>query len=948
MHLHTFGGLSIEAGAGDGPAPSIGPRRLALLAIVAAAGARGITREKVVGILWPESDEEQARHTLSQTLYLLRREAGDAWVAGSTQLRLAASITSDVVQLQDALSAGQLERAAALYAGPFLDGFYLAGAPAFEQWVEETRARLQSGVRRALETLARSAVAAGAHREAAGWWQRLLELDPFNSAYAAGRVRALGAAGDHAHALSVARAYEARVRHELDDEPDPAIGALIEQLRELVPPTSEPAAIAHRVRSDATASAPMEQESGAPRVPVATRRSLWLKVAFGAAAVLVLGVLGWRAAVARTSPADTLPFLAIGTIEARDTASLGLILRDVLATTLGRVSGLRVVSNTRLLELLPQESASAAATTDAARRAGASEIIEGELAASSAGLMLTLRRVAIRTGQVLQGYTVRAPDVFALTDSATIAIAHDFGLDPPAGSAATVRTRSAVAYALYEQGLRAFYSSDYPAAAQLMYAALGRDSTFAMAAAYAWRTSLDMSRFEEAMRDLPVVRRLAARAPERERLLIETLIADYGGEPLSTFLAAARRLTDRYPEEPDGHVLLGRALFDAGEWREAVAAFDRAVAIDSAAAATGPYCRICDALIGAHDAYLWFDSAAAAERTARRLIHLRPRDAAGWGLLIEPLLRQGRRAEAEAAIATAARIGGGARVNYSATKRDLIRSGRLDELEQGYLAEVRTTPPELVSELPWLLGILLRNQGRLRAAGALAGAGMVPGTDRRLPGHHDATTLAIVALEAGRPREAARRFLDMTKDDRTRAEGPGFVARNLSWHMTLAATAAAEAGDTALVRALADSVQRIGRRSSIARDYRLHHFLHGLLLQRQGRHGDAVEAFRRSILSLTDGYTRINVELARSLVALQRYPDAIAVLQPALRGGVDGANTYVTHTALHEALAHAFHAAGQADSARVHYAAVERAWRRADPQFRARYDLARTRAASVP
>ena len=131
MPLPTFGGLSIEAGNGEGPAPAVSPRRLALLVIVGAAGTRGITREKVVGILWPERDEEQARHTLSQTLYLLRREAGETWIEGGGQLRLAGSVTCDVAQLQDALAAGQLERAAALYAGPFLDGFYLAGAPEF-------------------------------------------------------------------------------------------------------------------------------------------------------------------------------------------------------------------------------------------------------------------------------------------------------------------------------------------------------------------------------------------------------------------------------------------------------------------------------------------------------------------------------------------------------------------------------------------------------------------------------------------------------------------------------------------------------------------------------------------------------------------------------------------------------------------------------------------------
>jgi len=62
LRLKTFGGLWIEA---EVPPPPLGPRLLGLLAMVAAAGKRGISRDRVIGILWPESEQEQARHTLS-------------------------------------------------------------------------------------------------------------------------------------------------------------------------------------------------------------------------------------------------------------------------------------------------------------------------------------------------------------------------------------------------------------------------------------------------------------------------------------------------------------------------------------------------------------------------------------------------------------------------------------------------------------------------------------------------------------------------------------------------------------------------------------------------------------------------------------------------------------------------------------------------------------------
>lgn len=962
-----FGGLAVDPDA-TGASPSIGPRRFALLAIVAAAGARGITREKVIGILWPDNDEEQARHTLSQTLYLLRREAGAAWITGGAHLRLDPACTSDVWQFQEALGAGHTARAARLATGPFLDGFYLDEAPAFEQWVEDTRARLRADLRKALESLAREASDAGAFSEAADWWQRLIDLDPFSATHAAGRIRALIAAGDRMAALTVAQEYEARVRYQLEEEPDPSIGQLVAALRVTPSPREHAESLAAHVgvtsataagsALDAVLDAPPEtsalpirertgiaEVSAVDAAPAIRWRQHPLAVAALASMVVLAGIV-WQLRSAAGAATNTLPVVAVGVIESRDRASSGTVLRELLATNLGRLQGLRVVAQSRLLELLPAgDSVTPVAATAAARRAGADEIIEGGLEVAGTGLVLTLRRVSLERGVVLQGYTIRASDLLALTDSVTSAVATDFGLDPLPATGTAARTRSSVALALYEQGLRAFHLGRYSDAAQLMYAALGRDSAFAMAAAYAWRANVDMNRYDVAQRDLPIVRRLAAQASERERLVIETMIARYGKFPLAEYLTLARQLTERYPEDPDGHVLLGEAEGFDGDWLNAIRSFNRAIAIDSAAATgSSVYCRLCIALLHLRDAYLWIDSAAAAERTARRLIALRPREALGRSALIVPLLRQGRRSEAEAANAMAARLAGSNEVDYHSLNRDLISTGRLEELEQRIIAELRTAPPELVGELPWLLAIVLRNQGRLHEARELMSVGSVPGANLTLTGHTYPVMAAIVALEAGAALEAARVFLQLSNRLRARVDGPGEVARDVSWHLTLAATAFAAAGDTAMVRALADSVHRIGRQSSIARDYRLHHFLHGLLLARENRHAEAVEAFRRSIYSLTDGYTRTNLELARSLTALERYSEAVAVLQPALRGGVDGMNTYVTHTELHEALAHAFHGAGRHDSARVHYAAVERAWRRADQQFSMRYQTARERA----
>jgi predicted Zn-dependent protease len=158
--------------------------------------------------------------------------------------------------------------------------------------------------------------------------------------------------------------------------------------------------------------------------------------------------------------------------------------------------------------------------------------------------------------------------------------------------------------------------------------------------------------------------------------------------------------------------------------------------------------------------------------------------------------------------------------------------------------------------------------------------------------------------------------------------------------LTLEGTARAADGDSAAVRRLADSVERVGQFSLFGRSPRLHHFLRGLLLAKAGRHADAVDVFRRAISSRTDGYTRINYELARSYLALGKPLEAVTVLQPAFRGAIDASNLYITRTELHELLAEAFAAAGAPDSAAVHYREVVRSWVRGDPPFQARRQAA--------
>src|SRR5204862_7995742 len=116
FRLRTLGGLSIE-GVHAAVPPAVNQRkRLALLALLAASGPRGIARDRILLLLWPESTTERARGALYQLLYVMRQAFGDESIVGSDELRLDPDLVgSDVGQFSEAIARGDSVAAVDLY-----------------------------------------------------------------------------------------------------------------------------------------------------------------------------------------------------------------------------------------------------------------------------------------------------------------------------------------------------------------------------------------------------------------------------------------------------------------------------------------------------------------------------------------------------------------------------------------------------------------------------------------------------------------------------------------------------------------------------------------------------------------------------------------------------------------------------------------------------------------
>ena len=194
-------------------------RRIALLAVIASSPGGSISRDRLLGLLWPDRDERTARHLLADSLYVLRRTLGDeAIIASADAVRLSPEfVWTDVVEFRRAIAEERWSDALELYRGDFLDGFYVRNAVDFDQWAEAERSRLRALATRAASALANALERAGRIAEAVTAAERALELAPYDEAAFRDLVRLLIASENRARAEAVACGFIERLALDVGD-----------------------------------------------------------------------------------------------------------------------------------------------------------------------------------------------------------------------------------------------------------------------------------------------------------------------------------------------------------------------------------------------------------------------------------------------------------------------------------------------------------------------------------------------------------------------------------------------------------------------------------------------------------------------------------------------------------------------------------------------------------
>ncbi|MGI9040005.1 MAG: AAA family ATPase [Gemmatimonadales bacterium] len=229
----TLGPVEVSVDGGPAPPELLWRKHLALLLYLARSPRRVRSREHLIGLLWGDSTEAAARHSLSEALRVIRRHAGANSVEVTVgQVRLApGAVELDLDRLEELAAARNWVGAAELIAGEFLEGFAVPGASEFENWLAAERELWR---RRAVEVLVHYAEAmarVGRAQEASALAVRALTLEATSEPALRSALRCMSLSGDRAGALELFERFRSRLTAEVGAEPGEETRALVERIR---------------------------------------------------------------------------------------------------------------------------------------------------------------------------------------------------------------------------------------------------------------------------------------------------------------------------------------------------------------------------------------------------------------------------------------------------------------------------------------------------------------------------------------------------------------------------------------------------------------------------------------------------------------------------------------------------------------------------------------------
>ncbi|MEX2246659.1 MAG: tetratricopeptide repeat protein [Dehalococcoidia bacterium] len=193
-----------------------------------------VDKEEIFAALWPDLPESKCNSNFHSSLYRLRRAVFHECVVrdaeGGYELNPRGTFAFDVDEFNAAMLQAevareeserteQLEKAVALYKGPFL-------ASTYSEWTGPVRRELEERYIEALNELAAGKQRAGAFEEALTLFKALEAVDTYSEAAAYGIMKCHLSMNDGAAAARHFRRFRQLLKDDLEEEPSPRLAEL--------------------------------------------------------------------------------------------------------------------------------------------------------------------------------------------------------------------------------------------------------------------------------------------------------------------------------------------------------------------------------------------------------------------------------------------------------------------------------------------------------------------------------------------------------------------------------------------------------------------------------------------------------------------------------------------------------------------------------------------------
>ena len=305
IRLQLLGPVRLTSAAGQAAGPLLTqPRRLAIVVYLVMARPRGLqSRDSLMALLWPESDQSQGRHAVRNALHAIRQALGDDVIVTAGDDFVGVNherITCDALAFEEDVRAQRYEQALARFDGELLQGFHVSNAPDFERWLDDERARLRDMAIAAAWGQADALRAAGDVEGTVRAARRAHSLAPDDERSFRRLLLALAIAGERGVALRAYREFAERLKMEYGVEPAVETQALMDRLPKAGASPPAPANIAHVFPAAVTLAAPtpLEEPTSRPHARSTGRT----RALVGAAVIVALALIS----VLRASRPDGL------------------------------------------------------------------------------------------------------------------------------------------------------------------------------------------------------------------------------------------------------------------------------------------------------------------------------------------------------------------------------------------------------------------------------------------------------------------------------------------------------------------------------------------------------------------------------------------------------------------------------------------------------------------